>query len=150
MLVSDMYMLIDLKYARAYALFTKAFCYAQKGQICLKICGPYGPKPIVLAIQILLTCPLKNYVILVLKQSTGTSLSMSSQNNQCPLELMSSTSSCSLLKLKQIHQVKQTLTAIIFKQRKQLVPPTHISHFHAPSNPFRHKSDSGKGRCSHS
>ena len=80
MLVSDMYMLIDLKYARAYALFTKAFCYAQKGQICLKICGPYGPKPIVLAIQILLTCPLKNYVILVLKQSTGTALS------QCPLK----------------------------------------------------------------
>ena len=43
--VSDMYMLIYLKYARAYALLKKAFCYAQKGQICLKICGHYGPKP---------------------------------------------------------------------------------------------------------
>ena len=90
--VSDMYMLIYLKYARAYALLKKAFCYAQKGQICLKICGPYGPKPIVLAIQILLTCPLKNYVILVLKQSTGTSPS------QCPLKTISvsSTSTCSV------------------------------------------------------
>ena len=44
--VSDMYMLIYLKYARAYALLKKAFCYAQKGQICLKKCGHYGPKPI--------------------------------------------------------------------------------------------------------
>ena len=43
--VSDMYMLIYLKYARAYALLKKAFCYAQKGQICFKICGHYGPKP---------------------------------------------------------------------------------------------------------
>ena len=43
--VSDMYMLIYLKYARAYALLKKAFCYAQKGQICLKLCGHYGPKP---------------------------------------------------------------------------------------------------------
>ena len=43
--VSDMYMLIYLKYARAYALLKKAFCYAQKGQICLKKCGHYGPKP---------------------------------------------------------------------------------------------------------
>ena len=41
--VSDMYMLIYLKYARAYALLKKAFCYAQKGQICLKLCGHYGP-----------------------------------------------------------------------------------------------------------
>ena len=38
-------MLIYLKYARAYALFKKAFCYAQRGQICLKLCGPNGPKP---------------------------------------------------------------------------------------------------------
>ena len=43
--VSDMYMLIYLKYARAYALLKKAFCYAPKGQICFKICGHYGPKP---------------------------------------------------------------------------------------------------------
>ena len=43
--VSDMCMLIYLKYARAYALLKKAFCYAQKGQICLKLCGHYGPKP---------------------------------------------------------------------------------------------------------
>ena len=41
--VSDMYMLTYLKYARAYALLKKAFCYAQKGQICLKLCGHYGP-----------------------------------------------------------------------------------------------------------
>ena len=40
-----MYMLIYLKYARAYALLKKAFCYAQKGQTCLKLCGHYGPKP---------------------------------------------------------------------------------------------------------
>ena len=38
---------------------------------------------VVLALQILPTCPLKNYVILVLKQSTGTSLS------QCPLRTIS-------------------------------------------------------------
>ena len=43
--VSDMCMLIYLNYARAYALLKKAFCYAQKGQICLKLCGHYGPKP---------------------------------------------------------------------------------------------------------
>ena len=48
--VSDMYMLIYLKYARAYALLKKALCYAQKGQnlICFKICGHYGPKARVL------------------------------------------------------------------------------------------------------
>ena len=43
--VSGMCMLIYLKYARAYALLKKAFRYAQKGQICFKICGHYGPKP---------------------------------------------------------------------------------------------------------
>ena len=117
-------------------------------QYCIK---PTQQNRVVLALQILPTCPLKNYVILVLKQSTGTSLSLNvlSKQYQCPLELMSSTITCSLFKLKQ-NQVKWTLTAIIFTQRKQLIPPTQISHFHAPSNPFRRKSDFGKGRCSHS
>ena len=49
-------------------------------QYCIK---PTQQNRVVLALQILPTCPLKNYVILGLKQSTGTSLS------QCPLKPIS-------------------------------------------------------------
>ena len=47
-------------------------------QYCIK---PTKQSRAVLALQILPTCLLKNYVILVLKQSTGTSLSMPSQKH---------------------------------------------------------------------
>ena len=73
-------------------------------QYCIK---PTTQNRVVLALQILPTCPLKNYVILVLKQSTGTSLSQCSLKtiSVSSLTLMSSTSTCSLFKLKK-NQVK--------------------------------------------
>ena len=116
-------------------------------QYCIK---PTQQNRVVLALQILPTCHLNNYVILVLKQSTGTFFS------RCPLKTISVSSRTNvlyeyLLSVQvQIKSSSQINTAIILNRRKQLIPPTQISHFHAPSNPFRQKSDFGKGRCSRS
>ena len=117
-------------------------------QYCIQ---PTKQSRAVLALQILPTCLLKNYVILVLKQSTGTSLS------QCRPKTISVSSrnnviyECLLFVQTQVKSSCQINTNCHNFQAAKTTNSSHIDpYYHASSNPFRHKSDFGKGRWSHS